>query len=87
MGDTSGRTKKEPERLEQVMKEPKVDLMELLPKGDVAQMQDVFDVMTSEEILNWKERCLLSYFEKTPALQSASACGNVNGLDLDLYIF
>ncbi|CAG8625712.1 1035_t:CDS:2 [Paraglomus brasilianum] len=37
-----------------IMKKPntKVDLMQLLPEGDVAQMQDVFDVMTSEEVLN-----------------------------------
>ncbi|CAG8633847.1 5584_t:CDS:1, partial [Paraglomus occultum] len=48
-------------------------LEEIFPmkKGaDIAQMEDVFDVMTQEEIKNWKVRHALKSLQATPFFQS-----------------
>jgi hypothetical protein len=59
------------EGLQEVLDRFKIDVMQLLPEDDVAKMQDVFDVMSPEEVLSWKHRCLLHYLEQTPVFQSS----------------
>jgi hypothetical protein len=57
--------------LEQLLQRPKVDIMGLLPEDDVADMRDVFDVMTPKEIREWQLRRVLDFAMQTPAIQSS----------------
>ncbi|RUS22568.1 hypothetical protein BC937DRAFT_88444 [Endogone sp. FLAS-F59071] len=61
----------EVEGLERLLRRPKVDIMGLLPEDDVADMRDVFDVMTPNEIREWQMRRVLDFAMQTPAVQSS----------------
>jgi hypothetical protein len=61
--------------LEMLLKRPKIDPMTFLPEDDIADMRQVFDVMTPREVVEWKSRKVLEFFMKTPAFQS-SVVGN-----------
>jgi hypothetical protein len=61
--------------LEMLLKRPKIDPMMFLPEDDIADMRQVFDVMTPSEVVEWKSRKVLEFFVKTPAFQS-SVVGN-----------
>ena len=63
------------EGIEGVLGRPKIDWMTFMPESDVADMRQVFDVMSPSEILEWKSRKVLEFLMKTPALQS-TARGN-----------
>jgi hypothetical protein len=56
--------------LESLLKRPKFDIMEMLPREDVGDMGDVFDVMSPEEIGEWKRKKALEFLIRTPAMQS-----------------
>lgn len=56
--------------LERILKRPKLNIMDLLPKSDAADMRDVFDVMTPEEIQEWQLKHLPGFLKQTPAFQS-----------------
>ncbi|RUS26986.1 hypothetical protein BC938DRAFT_483861 [Jimgerdemannia flammicorona] len=49
---------------------PRIDPMDLVPEDDVADMRDVFDVMTPEEIRRTKVKRVLEYVMQSPALES-----------------
>lgn len=57
--------------IESVLKRPKLDVFEMLPKSDVADMREVFDIMSSEEILEWKTKKVMESLMGTPAFQSS----------------
>lgn len=59
------------EGLESVLKRPKLDVFEMLPKGDVADMRDVFDTMSPEQIRDWKTKKVMQSLMKTAAIQSS----------------
>jgi len=59
------------EGLERLLQRPKVDIMSMLPEDDVADMRDVFDVMTPKEIREWQLRRVLDFAMQTPAMQSS----------------
>lgn len=59
------------ERLESVLKRPKLDAFEMMPKDDVADMRDVFDTMSPEQIRDWKTKKVIQSLMKTPAIQSS----------------
>ncbi|RUS15863.1 hypothetical protein BC937DRAFT_91881 [Endogone sp. FLAS-F59071] len=61
----------EVEGLKRLLQRPKVGIMGLLPKDDVADMHDVFDVMTPKEIHEWQMRRVLDFAMQTPAVQSS----------------
>jgi len=44
--------------------------MTILPESDVADMRQVFDVMSPSEVLEWESRKVLEFLMKTPTLQS-----------------
>ncbi|RUS31838.1 hypothetical protein BC938DRAFT_476946, partial [Jimgerdemannia flammicorona] len=44
--------------------------MDLVPEDDVADMRDVFDVMTPEEVRRIKVKRVLEYVMQSPALES-----------------
>ncbi|KAF8448434.1 hypothetical protein BGX38DRAFT_1188964 [Terfezia claveryi] len=67
------------EGIEYVLKRPKIDWMTILPESDVADMRQVFDVMSPSEVLEWKSRKVVDFLIKTPALQST-----VRGTDWEL---
>ena len=60
----------EVDRLQSVLTRPKVDFMDLLPREDVADIRDVFDMMSSE-IMEGASKASLRYLMKTPAFQSS----------------
>jgi len=60
----------EVEGLERLLQRPKVDIMDMLPEDDVADMRDVFDVMTPKEVREWQMRRVLDFAMQTPAVQS-----------------
>lgn len=49
---------------------PKVDLLDLLPHQEVANMRDVFNVMSPEEITDWLQKATLKYLISSPAFES-----------------
>lgn len=57
--------------LESVLKRPKLDVFEMLPKSDIADMREVFDTMSSEEIRDWKTKKVMQSLMGTPAMQSS----------------
>jgi hypothetical protein len=59
----------------EILKRPKIDPMTFLPEDDIADMRQVFDVMSPSEVYEWKSRKVLEYFMQTPAYQS-SVVGN-----------
>jgi len=61
----------EVEGLERLLQRPKVDIMGMLPEDDVADMRDVFDVMTPKEVREWQMRRVLDFAMQTPAVQSS----------------
>ena len=44
--------------------------MDILPKGDVGNMTEVFDVMMEAEVAEWARRAAQRYLMNTPAGQS-----------------
>ncbi|GJJ75238.1 hypothetical protein EMPS_07596 [Entomortierella parvispora] len=44
--------------------------IDFLPRSDVADMRDVFDVMTEDEKQEWRLKAILEYMKNTPSLQS-----------------
>lgn len=57
--------------LESVLKRPKLDVFEMLPGSDIADMREVFDTMSSEEIRDWKTKKVMQSLMGTPAIQSS----------------
>lgn len=57
--------------LELLLERPKLDVMEMLPKEDVADMRDVFDTMSAKEIRDWQTKEALGFVMQTPAIQSS----------------
>jgi hypothetical protein len=53
-----------------ILRRPKIDPMTFLPQDDIADMSQVFDVMSQSEIDEWKCRRIVEYFKQTPAYQS-----------------
>lgn len=60
----------EVDRLQSVLTRPKVDFMDHLPRQDVADIRDVFNMMSSE-IMEGARKASLRYLMKTPAFQSS----------------
>ncbi|RUS13436.1 hypothetical protein BC937DRAFT_95340 [Endogone sp. FLAS-F59071] len=58
-----------PEGLERLLQRPKVDIISMLPKRDVADMNDVFDVMTLEERNVWQRKQIFDFMMHVPAFQ------------------
>ena len=54
---------------EALWRRPKVDIMGMLPKKDVADMSEMFDVMTPEEINEWQRKQVLDFVMHVPAFQ------------------
>lgn len=75
LGERADAKEQRAEGLESVLKRPKLDVFEMLPKGDVADMRDVFDTMSPEQIQDWKTKKVMQSLMKTPAIQS-SIMGN-----------
>ena len=48
----------------------KGDVMSLLPAGDIANMEDVKEVMTPNEMLDWKIKHIINRVSRTPVLQN-----------------
>ena len=46
----------------------------MLSRGNVANMQQVFDVMSEDEIRDWKARKAMKFFVRTPVFQSSINC-------------
>jgi hypothetical protein len=59
----------------EILKRPKIDPMTFLPEDDIADMRQVFDVMSPSEVFEWKSRKVLEFYMDTPAFQS-SVVGN-----------
>lgn len=58
------------EGLAKILKRPKVDVMSMLPEDDVGDMRDVFEVMSPDEILQWKIKRVTEQVFRAPGLQS-----------------
>ena len=58
------------EALQALLTGPKVDLLDLLPHQEVANMRDVFDVMSPEEITDWLQKATLKHLISSPAFES-----------------
>lgn len=66
----SGTPREESSSAQQVRKFRKTETgANELPGQDVADMRDVFDVMTEEEIEEWKRKYILNFVKNVPSLQ------------------
>ncbi|CAG8742951.1 5302_t:CDS:2, partial [Ambispora leptoticha] len=55
-------------------------------QDDVANMSDVFDVMTPEEIFNWKLKCVSKLLAETPSFQNILLCKDYENKDGDVNV-
>jgi len=68
--DAGGSGPNEADALQALFARRKVDLLDILPHEEVANMRDVFDVMSPAEITDWVQKASLRYLIKSPAFES-----------------
>jgi len=61
--------KMKPSGLERMLKRQKVNIMDLIPESDVANMRDVFDVMSPQEIRDWEAQQILEAIKESSIMQ------------------
>ena len=52
-----------------MLKRQKVNIMDLIPESDVANMHDVFDVMSPQEIRDWEAQQILEAIKESSIMQ------------------